>query len=182
MHRWLWWLPRDSADTGRYGRWRRWLRTARCDGGVARPLHAEDHSPPPRGRKRANAGTNRIRTRPSSSGLPYLASVGCRFAARSTIARSVDPLGREREAERRSRGSGLLVTPSRSTQRLHADRSAHVCPLCVRAIRRSTSTTCTGPPGIRGVYRCIAPNGLLRTGATALRGRDRLVLAIFEDR
>jgi hypothetical protein len=140
------------------------LRTARCDGGVARPLHAEDHSPPPRGRKRANAGTNRIRTRPSSSGLPYLASVGCRFAARSTIARSVDPLGREREAERRSRGSGLLVTPSRSTQRLHADRSAHVCPLCVRAIRRSTSTTCTGPPGIRGVYRCIAPNGLLRTG------------------
>ena len=34
-----------------YGRWRRWLRTARCGGGVARPLHAEDHSPPPRGRK-----------------------------------------------------------------------------------------------------------------------------------
>jgi hypothetical protein len=182
MHRWLWWLPRDSADTGRYGRWRRWLRTARCDGGVARPLHAEDHSPPPRGRKRANAGPNRIRKRPSSAGLAYLASVGCRFAARSTIARSVDPRGREREAERRSRGSGLLVTPSRSTQRLLADRSAHVCPLCVRAIRRSTSTTCTGPPGIRGVYRCIAPNGLLRTGATAFRGRDRLVLAIFEDR
>jgi hypothetical protein len=146
------------------------LRTARCDGGVARPLHAEDHSPPPRRRKRANAGPNRIRKRPSSAGLPYLASVG-RFAARSKIARSVDPLGREREAERRSRGSGLLVAPSRSTQRLLADRSAYVYPLCARAARRSTSTTCTGPSGIRGVYRCVAPNGLLRTGATALRGR-----------
>jgi len=33
-------------DPGTYRRWRRWLRTARCDCGVARPLHAEDHSPP----------------------------------------------------------------------------------------------------------------------------------------
>src|SRR6478735_2270746 len=66
MHRWLWWLPRDSADTGRYGRWRRWLRTARCDGGVARPLHAEDHSPPPRGRKRGvRAIVRSARRRPS---------------------------------------------------------------------------------------------------------------------
>jgi hypothetical protein len=45
-HRWLCWLPRDSADTWGYGRWRCWLRTARCDGGVARLLHAEDHLPP----------------------------------------------------------------------------------------------------------------------------------------
>jgi hypothetical protein len=37
------------AGTGAYWRWRRWLRTAGCDGGVARPLHAADHSPPPLG-------------------------------------------------------------------------------------------------------------------------------------
>src|SRR5690349_5043108 len=45
-HRWLCWLPRDSADPWGYGRWRCGLRTARCDGGVARLLHAEDHLPP----------------------------------------------------------------------------------------------------------------------------------------
>ena len=115
---------------------------ARCTPKITHHLRADGSGP-----MRAPTESGSV---PRSAGLPYLASVGCRFAARSTIARSVDPLGREREAERRSRGSGLLVSPSRSTQQLLADRSAHVCPLCVRAIRRSTSTTCTDPPGIRG--------------------------------
>jgi hypothetical protein len=156
-HRWLCWSPRDSANTGGYGRWRRWLRTARCDCGVARPLHAEDHSPPPT--EAANAGPTESGRVPRAPGASPTWPLWSFLAARSTTDRSADPLGREREAERRGRGPGLGVTPSRSTQRLGADRSAPVYPLCARAIRRSTPTTCTHHPGIRRVCRCIAPSG-----------------------
>ena len=59
--------------------------------------------------RRTEAAQCRTQQNPEESlarGLPYLAAVG-RLAARSTTGRSADPLGRERESERRGRGPGL---------------------------------------------------------------------------
>jgi hypothetical protein len=182
MHRWLWWLPRDSADTGRYGRWRRWLRTARCDGGVARPLHAEDHSPPRRGRKRANAGPNRIRKRPSSAGLPLpgLCWLWFRRAIDDSAQRRPSWTGARSRTPQSwvgSLGDSKQFDPTAPCGPLRACMPV-VCPSHQKIDFNNLHRSTRNP----GVYRCIAPNGLLRTGATALRGRDRLVLAIFEDR
>ena len=119
-------------------------------------------------RKRPNAGPNRI-PEESPPGLPYLAAVG-----RSSRAIDDRPQCRPSWTGTRIRTprswAGSWVTPSRSTQRFGADRSAHVYRVCAQAVRRSTSTTCTGLRGIRRVCRCMAAHGF-RTGATALRGR-----------
>jgi hypothetical protein len=73
------------------------------------------------------------------------------LAARSTIARCADPLAREREAERRRSWAGSWVTSRRSTQRLRADRSAHVYTLC-QSRQKIDFDNLHRSPGIR---RCI---------------------------
>jgi hypothetical protein len=115
---------------------------ARCTPKITHHLRADGSGP--------MRAPNRIRKRPSSAGLPLPGLCWLSFR------RAIDDGAQRRPSwtGARSRTPQLLVgslgDPSRSTQRLLADRSAHVCPLCVQAIRRSTSTTCTGPPGIRG--------------------------------
>jgi len=96
-------------------------------------------------------GTNRIRKSPSSLCAAPTWPFWSFLAERSTADRSRDRLEREREAERPGRGPGLGVTPSRSAQRLGANRSGHVYRLCARAIRRSTSTTAHVPRNPEGV-------------------------------
>ena len=133
---------------------------------VARPLYAEDHSPRPT--EAAQCGTQqnpgRVPAGPSLPGRCWSSS------------RAIDDRPQCRPSWTGTRirtprsWAGSWVTPSRSTQRFGADRSAHVYRVCAQAVRRSTSTTCTGLRGIRRVCRCMAAHGF-RTGATALRGR-----------
>ena len=125
------------------------MRTARCDGGVARPLHAEDHSPPPT--EAAHAGPTESGRVPRASVPPLPGRFGRFSPSDRRLTAVATRLEREREAESPGRGPGLGVTPSRSAQRLGANRSGHVYRLCARAIRRSTSTTAHVPRNPEGV-------------------------------
>jgi hypothetical protein len=174
MHRWLWWLPRDSADTGRYGRWRRWLRTARCDGGVARPLHAEDHSPLPPGLKRANAGPTEsgsvLERGPSLPGLRW-----------PSFRRAIDDSAASTSDGSRSRTPQPWVgsrgdSPFDPTAL--ADRPRMYAVVCPTSEDRF-STPCTGPP--ESGVQWESAKRITANWRAALKGEIGS-LAIFEDR
>jgi hypothetical protein len=157
-----------SARGGRtgIGRWRRWMRTARCDGGVARPLHAKitNHRRTDRRGPVGPTESGRVERR----GLPSLAFVG---GTRRAIDDS--PLRRPARTGTRSRTSPVVgrvlgdFTPFDSTAPCGPLRACiHVVPEPSEDRLRQPAQVPRNPK----VYRCIAPNGF-RTGATALRDR-----------